>query len=537
MSKETKSSILIAVLGIVLGALITLSVRSIIDLKNRNLIRVNYAEWQKLGLILNEIENNYVDTIDVEKLTDVAVQSVLGALDPHSVYLPPVDLERANSELAGRFYGIGIMFQVPNDTAVVTDIIPGGPAEKVGLMKGDRILKVDGKVIAGVHCPQDSMVFRMKGELDTKVDVLILRDQEQIDYKITRGAIPMHSVDVSYMINDTTGYLKLSKFNATTIMEVMKATDGLLADGMKHLIFDLRDNSGGYFVQALFLANLFLEEGDEIVYLEGLHRKKETHRADGTGKLKNIGLSVLINENSASSSEIFAGAVQDNDRGVIIGRRSFGKGLVQESINYSDRSGMRLTVARFYTPSGRSIQKPYGDDYNYDIYKRYAKGEMFNRDSIKVDEHKVYKTVGGRIVHGGGGIIPDIFVPVDTTNVTPFSIECNKKGLAIRYAAIVFDQNKKLFNEIDTFNKLEAFLHRLDIPRDFLSFVRSQGVKVDMKQWNLSKEFMLPQLRAIIARYTKLGDVAFYSIFEEIDPVIQAALHSSDIVEFRQDVL
>ena len=282
-------------------------------------------------------------------MTDAAIVAALAELDPHSVYMPPVELDAAETDLAGNFDGIGIQFNVPNDTAIVLEVIPGGPSEKAGLLQGDRILKVGDKVIAGVNFPQDSMVRRMKGPAGSKVEILIGRGKEQIPFEITRGKVPVHCVDAAFMVDDTTAYLKLSKFSKTTYQEVNHAATKLLAQGMKKLIFDLRDNSGGYFDQALLLGNMFLEKGDDIVYMQGLHRKKEDYKADGRGILKDITLDVLINESTASSSEIFAGAIQDNDRGRIIGRRSFGKGLVQEPIYFNDGSGVRLTVARFYT--------------------------------------------------------------------------------------------------------------------------------------------------------------------------------------------
>ena len=438
MTDKDKTSSLAAVLGILLGVLGTCLVYTIGNRHAR--IDGTYAQWRKLNLILEQVQKNYVDTVDVKKVTDAAVEASLAALDPHSVYLPPVELEQSETELAGNFDGIGIQFNVPNDTAIVLEVIPGGPSEKVGLQPGDRILKVDSCNIAGVKFPQDSMVRRMKGKAGTEVRILVKRDNETIPFDITRGKIPVHCVDASFMINDTTGYIRLAKFSRTTYLEVNEAAKSLLDEGMKHLIFDLRDNSGGYFDQALLLSDMFLKKGDLIVYLQGLHRKREDYKADGKGILQDVALSVLINENSASSSEIFAGAIQDNDRGSIVGRRSYGKGLVQEPIYFTDNSGIRLTVARFYTPSGRCIQKPYAKDYQYDIYKRYADGEMFEKDSMKVDRNEVYKTVGGRTVYGGGGIIPDVFVPMDTTKATSFFIKCNNKATQMRFSSAMFDK-------------------------------------------------------------------------------------------------
>ena len=369
MTSNLKEGIIIALLGVAIGVGSVLTVQKMTG--NRKRIDTEYRNWRKLNLILQTIDENYVDTVDRKKVTEAAVSAALAALDPHSVYMEPQVLQDSESDLAGQFEGIGIQFNVPNDTAVVIEVIPGGPSEKIGLSAGDRLLKVDTTTIAGVKFPQDSMVRRMKGKAGTKVVVTVLRDGVTIPFEITRDKIPTHSVDAAFMVNDTTGYIRLSKFARTTYTEVLKASVELVAQGMTGLVFDLRDNTGGFFDQALSLANLFLPKGAEVVHMEGLHRKREDFHADGRGPLQDLALVVLTNEASASSSEIFAGAIQDNGRGKIVGRRSFGKGLVQEPVYFTDGSGVRLTVARFYTPSGRCLQKPYSDDYDFEIYKRY----------------------------------------------------------------------------------------------------------------------------------------------------------------------
>lgn len=519
------SSIWIAVLGVAVGALAVLAYDSYSQKKN--LIRVQYGDWRKLNLILDQIDRNYVDTINVNDVTEAAITAALAELDPHSVYMPPVELTEAETDLAGNFDGIGIQFNVPNDTAIVLEVIPGGPSEKVGLQKGDRILKVGEKDIAGVRFPQDSMVRRMKGPAGTKVTVTVGRGNERIPFEITRGKIPMHCVDAAFMINDTTGYIKLSKFSRTTFTEVTEASAKLVGEGMTRLIFDLRDNTGGYLDQALLLSDMFLRKGDEIVYMQGLHRKKDNYKADGKGQLQDIGLTVLINESTASSSEIFAGAIQDNDRGVIIGRRSFGKGLVQEPIYFSDGSGVRLTVAWFYTPSGRCIQKPYSEDYQYDIYKRYADGEMYDADSIKVDSTAAYKTVAGRTVYGGGGIIPDIFVPVDTTRVTKFFIACNKKATQMRFASAMFDRYKGSLTEIGDYDELNRFLDRMNLPAAFREYASSKdGISCTQKEWDETSDYLLPQLRALVGRYSRLGENAFYKMYLNVDVTLKKAIES-----------
>ena len=491
-------------LGVLLGVVLTLTV--VRYRESRRILSAKYIEWRKLNLILDEIEKNYVDTIDQAGVTDAAIAGALAQLDPHSVYLPPVKRQQADEELAGNFEGIGIQFNVPNDTAIVLEVIAGGPAEKAGMLPGDRLLKVDDKVIAGVKFPQDSMVRRMKGPSGTKVLVTVGRGRDVIPFEIVRGKIPLHSIDAAFMVDDTIGYVRLAKFSSATRKDFIEAYTGLLGQGMKHLMMDLRDNSGGFLEQALLLSNEFLSKGDTIVYMEGLHRPREVFRADGRGKLKDIGLTVLISENSASSSEIFAGAIQDNDRGTIVGRRSFGKGLVQEQFAFTDESGLRLTVARFYTPSGRCIQKPY-DDYEYDIYNRHTRS--------------------GRVVYGGGGIMPDVFVPVDTTRASAFYIACNRKTTQMRFAAAMFDKYSKQLLAIDNYPDMDAFLKRIDIPGEFRRFALNRdGITVSDAEYAETLEYLQPQLNALVARYSKLNENAFYKYYLPVDTTVEAALKS-----------
>lgn len=515
-------NVLTALLGVILGVLLTLVVMKMLPDRKFD---GDYNRWRKLNLILQEVQKNYVDTIDMQAMTDAAVSAALAELDPHSVYLPPVELTESEVELAGNFEGIGITFNVPNDTAIVLSAIPGGPSEKAGLMQGDRIIKVDEKVIAGVKTPQDSMIRLMKGPSGTKVKITVSRDGALIPFEIVRDKIPVHCVDAAFMIDDTTGYIKLSKFSRTTYKEFREASAKLLNAGMEHLIFDLRNNTGGYFDQALMLSNEFLQKGEQIVYMEGRERPRQEFDADGRGSLKDIRLSVLIDEGTASSSEIFSGAIQDNDRGVIFGRRSFGKGLVQEPINFTDGSGIRLTVSRFYTPSGRCIQKPYDKDYAYDIYERYAHGEMTSADSMKVDTSAVYYTVKGRRVYGGGGIIPDVFVPIDTTKATRFFINCNKKATTVRFASAMFDKYKGELAEIEDFDKLTAYLESIDLDSQFLEFAdRVDGIRPAKGEWAESRVYMMPQINALVGRYSKLSDEAFHRFYIPIDDNIQTAL-------------
>ena len=533
MSEKRISSVWVAVLGIVLGAMLVLTVQKITE--NNRRLSARYDDWRKLNLVLQKVDEMYVDTVDRESVTDAAVSAALSKLDPHSVYMPPAELEESETDLAGNFDGIGIQFNVPNDTAIVLEVIPGGPSEKIGMLPGDRLLRVDDKVIAGVKFPQDSMVRRMKGPAGSKVTVTVLRDGVQIPFEITRGKIPVHCIDAYFMVDDTTGYIRLSKFSRTTYSEVLNASVELLGSGMKHLVFDIRDNTGGYFDQALLLSNLFLQRGDMIVYMEGLHRKREDYKADGKGILKNVGLTVLIDESSASSSEIFAGAIQDNDRGVIVGRRSFGKGLVQEPVYFTDGSGIRLTVARFHTPSGRCIQKPYSDDYQYDIINRYNGGELTGADSIKVNRSEEYLTMGGRKVYGGGGIIPDVFVPLDTTLATRFYIDCNRKATPMRFASDYFDRHKAELTAIDSYPALLKYLDSSSLESRFLAFAKAKDgiVPASADEWAETSPYLMPQVKALVGRYSKLGDNAFYHLYLEMDETFAEAMKPHEIITVR----
>ena len=523
--KKSDNTMIVALLGVILGVLLTLVSGKVLEKKEFD---GDYNRWRKLNLILQEVQKHYVDTIDMEGMTDAAVVAALAQLDPHSVYLPPVELEESETELAGNFEGIGITFNVPNDTAIVLSPLTGGPSEKAGLLQGDRIVKVGDKVVAGVKMPQDSMIRLMKGPKGSKVKITVNRDGTLIPFEIVRDKIPVNCIDAAFMIDDETGYIKLSKFTRTTYKEFTEATEKLMSQGMKKLLFDLRDNTGGYFDQALRLSNEFLDKGDGIVYMEGMHRPRENFDADGRGRLKDVEISVLINEGTASSSEIFSGAIQDNDRGVIVGRRSFGKGLVQEPINFTDGSGLRLTVARFHTPSGRCIQKPYDGDYDYDIYERYVHGEMTSADSMKVDTTAVFYTVKGRKVYGGGGIIPDVFVAMDTTRATNFYIECNRKSTQVRFAQAMFDKYRGQLAQINDFDQLEDFFDEISLNDQFIAYAENKdGIKLKKGEWNESAPYMAPQLKALVGRFSKLGDEAFYRFYIPIDDTIQAALKAS----------
>ena len=507
MKNRTWTYVLL-ILAVAIGSLATLCVQ--LCSQRRMLLKTEYQDWRKLNLILTPIELNYVDTIDRAKLTDAAVQAVLSQLDPHSVYLPPVEREESETSLAGGFDGIGIQFNVPNDTAVVIEVIPGGPSEKIGLLPGDRLLQVDDKVIAGVKCPQDTMVRRMRGHAGTKVTVTVKRGEEIIPFEITRGKIPNHSVDAAFMTSDTTGYLRFSKFSRTTYKECAEAVQKLVDSGMTYLIMDVRGNSGGYLDQAVMVSDMFLPKDAMVVYMEGAHRSREEFRASGRGKYQDLKMAVLIDEGTASAAEIISGAMQDNGRALIYGRRSFGKGLVQEPVNFSDGSGLRLTTARFYTPSGRCIQKPYSEDYELEVYKRYADAEMVNADSVKLSK---------------GGIIPDVFVALDTTRATTFQMKCTRKATEMRFASEYFDHHLSELSSIDSFDELTRYLDSAGLERKFLEFAKRQdGIEPAPGEWEQSREYSLVRIKALVGRYSKLGDSAFYYYWLEVDDTYHCAM-------------
>ena len=503
-----KSTILIALLGIVIGLLLAVLYGQIRS--SRRNLRLGDSHWRKIELILESIDRNYVDSIDYNKVNEAVAAAALSALDPHSAYMPPQILRESEEDLMGNFDGIGIQFNVPNDTAVVIDVIPGGPSEKIGMQAGDRLLKVDSTNIAGVHFPQDSMVRRIKGVAGSKVLVTVKRGSEIIPFEITRGKMPTHSSDAAFMVSDTTGYLRLSKFSRTTELEFVQSTAELVDQGMRELIVDLRGNTGGYLDQACRLSNLFLPRNAMIVYLEGRNRRHEEFRADGRGPFQDLGLKLLVDEGSASSSEILAGALQDNGRARLYGRRTFGKGLVQEPYFFSDNSGMRITVARYYTPGGRCIQKPYSDDYDYEVIQRYESGEMVHADSMRVEK---------------GGILPDVFVPVDTTRAGQFYIASNRKATAMRFASAYFDSHRRELSQIDDYGQLLAWLDRAGLEQQFLAFARSQDKLVPKpEEWATDRQYIMTQVQALVGRYSKLGDKAYYHLFLHTDPTFKAAM-------------
>jgi carboxyl-terminal processing protease len=480
----------------------------------------------KLNSIINIIESNYVDSISRNDLVEAAIPAILKKLDPHSIYLPAKDLARANEPLQGNFEGIGISFNMLTDTILVVGTIPGGPSEKIGLLPGDKILYVNDSLVAGKHLSDELVMGMLKGPKGTVVRVRILRNgqKELLPFEITRDKIPINSVDVSYMVNPHIGYIKINNFAMTTFDEFMKGLRELKEQGMTSLILDLRGNSGGIMEAAIEIANQFLREGQLIVYTKGRAQPRNEARATGKGEFETGDLVVLIDEWSASASEILAGAIQDNDRGKIIGRRSFGKGLVQEPISFADGSGLRLTIARYYTPTGRSIQKPYSggfDEYYDDLAERYHRKEFEVKDSIHFNDSLKFTTPAGHVVYGGGGIMPDIFVPVDTSGISPYYVKA--KPLIYRFALKYTENNREILNKYKTPEEIEKYLDSQSLSNQFVKYASTNKVPADREGLKISGKVISVQLKAYIARNI-LDNKGFYPIWEEIDTTLQRAV-------------
>lgn len=487
-----------------------------------------YPQTNKIEALLNLIQDEYVDTIDKNDLIEKIIPEILKNLDPHTVYIPAQDLKTANQELEGNFGGIGVQFSMQNDTVMVISVVSGGPSEKLGIIPGDRIITVNDSTIAGVNMNSDNVVGMLRGEMGTKVNVGILRRDrpELINFEITRGSIPVYSVDVSYMITDSIGYIKVSRFARNTYQEFLTAMARLKAHNCQNVIIDLRGNSGGYLDVAISMSNEFLGKGDLIVYTEGKSSPRQNVYANGAGSCQNVGVTVLIDEFSASASEILAGAIQDNDRGLVVGRRSFGKGLVQQQIPLPDGSAIRLTVARYYTPSGRCIQKPYEngvEDYHRDILARFEHGEFFERDSILLDESLRYQTRGGREVYGGGGVMPDVFVPRDTSALTDYFFALRDRGLIYRFALQYTDDNRLQLQRFETVTALKKHLDSQTITEQLIRFATRQGVPFNEAQYRRSLQQINVEVKAYIARNI-LDNDGFYPVFHEVDEMVKTAI-------------
>ncbi len=499
---------------------------------DRSFFSVSFDRYDKINDVINYIHDAYVDSVSREELTEESIRNLVKNLDPHSSYIPASDFRRMNDPLMGSFEGIGIEFNMIKDTLVVIHPIAGGPSERAGIMPGDRIITVGDSLIAGINMATDDVVDMLMGEKGTKVTVGVKRTGVPglLSFALVRDEIPSYSMDIAYMVDEKTGYIKLNKFSATTYQEFLAGLGQLYQDGMERLVLDLRGNGGGFLDAAIQVADELLEPGKIIVYTEGRKRPRTYAHSRREGVLENIPLVVLIDEWSASASEIIAGAVQDNDRGLVVGRRSFGKGLVQEQIHLADGSAMRLTVARYYTPTGRSIQKPYDEGeeaYFNDFIRRFHSGELTNPDSIHFDDSLRFETPGGRVVYGGGGIMPDIFVPVEQEDMAFYNQVANR-GHLYTFAFDYADRNR---GRLESFTDAPEFIDGFSVSNStygaFLDYVRSMGMTLPEHISNQTENRIRTHLKAYIGRNI-VGADAFYPVLHTNDRVLHKALNAFD---------
>ena len=531
MYKNSKYTILFPLLlaaGVVLGLLLGQYMgRNSTTSQIKGMLRQMALPTNKLTYTLSLIENQYVDSVAMDSLAEHVIPLLVKELDPHSVYIPAAEMQ----QLEGEFDGIGVVFNMATDTVIVLNVIPQGPSDKAGIKAGDRIIEINDTLVAGQKIPQRDVVKKLRGPRGTTVHLGLGRQGigELVGVDVLRDKIPIKSIESAFRIADGIGYIKLGQFARTTSAEMEQALASLRAEGVTKLIFDLRGNSGGYLDQAILVANEFLHKEQLIVYTEDRHHQQQREYADGTGSAQDMDVVVLIDEGSASSSEILAGALQDNDRGTIVGRRSFGKGLVQRQIPYSDGSALRLTTARYYTPTGRSIQKPYtiGDDESYeeDIWNRYRNNEFFSADSIHFADSLKRTTPGGKVVYGGGGIMPDVFVPADTTDVTKYFVEVAGRNILYRYTIEYADRHREALNAVKTIPELQALLDGdRGLVEDFIRYAARQGVAPNYRDIARSRKLIEAQLRAYIGRNTALEDNGFYANIYPVDNVIVRAV-------------
>ena len=486
----------------------------------------------KLMQTILAVQNNYVDPIALDTLYEKAIPKLLSELDPHSEYIPAKMFDTVNESLEGEFDGIGIVFNAMTDTILVLNVIPQGPSDRAGVRAGDRIIRIDGRDVAGQGLRQDSMVRLMRGPRGSKVTLSVQRAamEELVDINITRAAIEVHSVTAAFMLDKSAGigYLRLAQFSRTSHAEICSAMERLKGEGMTSIIIDLRGNGGGFLDQVVNILNEFLERGKLIVYTEDRYGRRIDEYSNGTGRYTDTKVAVLVDEISASSSEILAGAIQDNDRGLIIGRRTFGKGLVQAQIPFGDGSAMRLTVARYYIPSGRSIQRPYtnGDEMSYhmDLVNRINHHELFSKDSIHLDKSKKFYTSAGRVVYGGGGVMPDIFIPVDTTKVSDFYNKVWDANILYRYTLDYADHNRAKLDKVTTVEELDAVFDDETILKDFLAYAEHHGVIATADDLKASREVLLTQIRAYIGRNALNDESGYYYNIYPIDDVMLRAV-------------
>lgn len=546
MYKNSKHAILfplILAVGIILGTLLGQFVgRNRAESQLRHLIsRTGLMTTNKIMQTCMLVEHQYVDSISMDSLSEVVIPLMMKELDPHSVYIPAREMQALNEPLEAQFDGIGVVFNAATDTVIVLNVVPNGPSAKAGIVPGDRIIEVNDTLVAGVKMPQNDIVKRLRGPRGSEV-VLSLKRQgldELVDVKVVRDAIPINSIESSFMITSDIGFVRLSQFARTSYIELLKALIDLRKQGLKKLIFDLRGNSGGFMDQAIMIANDFLSEGCLIVYTEDRQGEQMKQYSNGQGTSTDLKLAILIDESSASSSEILAGAVQDNDRGVIVGRRSFGKGLVQNQLPYSDGSALRLTIARYYTPTGRSIQKPYenghAEDYELDMVNRYRNNEFFTADSIHFADSLQFTTPKGRTVYGGGGIMPDCFIPLDTTEMTQYFMEVSGRNILYRYTLDYADKHREALNGVKTLADLTTLLDAdKGLFEDFIRYAARQGVKPVRREIERSRDVIQAQLRAYIGRNTVLEDDGFYYNIFPIDKVVQRSIEIFESGEYDE---
>ncbi|MFR9523656.1 MAG: S41 family peptidase [Rikenellaceae bacterium] len=523
--------LLLAALGGVIGGRI-IEQRSY-EGKLRQISAYLGAHSDKISSTLDFIEYNYVDSISRDSIIETLMPHIFEQLDPHSTYIPAEDMPEMNESLEGEFDGIGVVFNMATDTVIVINVIPSGPSDKVGVRGGDRIIQINDSLVAGVKFPQTEVMKLLRGKRGTTVKLGVERQgaSDLIEVEVTRGVIPIKSIQSAIILREGVGYIKMLQFARTTHTEIVEAIDKLTGEGMTSLILDLRGNSGGYLDQAIMIANELLPANNLIVYTEDRAGKQMREYSNGRGKITDLEIAILIDEGSASSSEILAGALQDNDRGTIIGRRSFGKGLVQQQIPYGDGSAMRLTIARYYTPTGRSIQKSYtnggGAQYEEDMYNRYAAGELFTADSIHFADSLKKITPKGKVVYGGGGIMPDIFVPADTTDVTRYYIEVTARNILYNFTTKYADDHREAVNAVRSFAELDALLAAdPNILNKFVTYAAAKGVAAQWSQINRSKALLEAQLRAYIGRNTPLDEDAFYHSIYPVDVVVTKAIET-----------
>lgn len=490
------------------------------------------AASAKLDEVLSIINRNYVEEVDLDSLVELSIPEIIRNLDPHSNYIAASDRQAANRDLEGSFYGVGVQFQIMNDTLVVVEVVSGGPSQEAGVLAGDKIVEVDGENIAGVGITNDDVFRMLRGPENTEVQITVKRSSspEPIVFDLVRAEVTSSPIDASYMLNDSTAYIRLGRFADNTFDEFLRTIVRQSLGGANNLVLDLRGNGGGYMLPTVLIANEFLgNKYSVIVSTRGrLESDNRTLPSDGTGSLGNMNLVILIDEFSASASEILAGAMQDNDRALIIGRRSFGKGLVQNPFELSDSSELRLTVQRYYTPSGRCIQKTYtlGDrnEYESEVFNRYSNGELFSADSIPVDTTQIFYTAGGRPVYGGGGIMPDIFVPSDTTDITGYYLKVANQGLLRDFAYDFADLNRERLSETaDTQDLLTQLPDDYVLLRSFVNYAQQKGVAPRWYYINTSAPLIVNQIKALIARDIH-GLSSYYEVVNRRDPVIAEAL-------------